>query len=118
MINHQIQSNNLNTIIAKLGNLSVINTIAEKPASSFSFMVKSNEFFIPIGNTIDVTFELEKLQKELDYNKGFLKSVESKLNNERFINSAPKQVIANEKNKLADTKAKIEILENKIKDLV
>ena len=118
VINHQIQSNNLNSIIAKLGNLSVINTIAEKPASSFSFMVKSNEFFIPIGNTIDVTFELEKLQKELDYNKGFLNSVESKLNNERFVTSAPKQVIANEKNKLADTKAKIEILENKIKDLV
>ena len=118
VINHQIQSNNLNPIIAKLGNLSVINAISEKPASSFSFMVKANEFFIPIGNTIDVTFELEKLQKELDYNKGFLKSVESKLNNERFVNSAPKQVIANEKNKLADTKAKIEILENKIKDLV
>ncbi|MDA0890347.1 MAG: valine--tRNA ligase [Bacteroidetes bacterium] len=117
VINHQIQSNNLNTIIAKLGNLSVINTIAEKPASSFSFMVKANEFFIPIGNTIDVTFELEKLQKELDYNKGFLNSVESKLNNKRFVTSAPKQVIANEKNKLADTKAKIEILENKIKDL-
>ena len=117
VINHQIQSNNLNTIIAKLGNLSVINAISEKPASSFSFMVKSNEFFIPIGNTIDVTFELEKLQKELDYNKGFLNSVESKLNNERFVTSAPKQVIANEKNKLADTKAKIEILENKIKDL-
>ena len=114
VINHQIQSNNLNTIIAKLGNLSVINTIAEKPASSFSFMVKSNEFFIPIGNTIDVTSELEKLQKELDYNKGFLNSVESKLNNERFVTSAPKQVIANEKNKLADAKAKIEILENKI----
>ncbi|KRO54720.1 MAG: valine--tRNA ligase, partial [Cryomorphaceae bacterium BACL11 MAG-121001-bin54] len=64
VINHQIQSNNLNTIIAKLGNLSVINAISEKPASSFSFMVKANEFFIPIGNTIDVTFELEKLQKE------------------------------------------------------
>ena len=118
VINHQIQSNNLNPIIAKLGNLSVINTIAEKPTSSFSFMVKSNEFFIPIGNTIDVTFELEKLQKELDYNKGFLKSVDSKLKNKRFVTSAPKQVIANEKNKLADTKAKIEILENKIKDLV
>ena len=114
VINHQIQSNNLNPIIAKLGNLSVINAISEKPASSFSFMVKANEFFIPIGNTIDVTFELEKLQKELDYNKGFLNSVESKLNNERFVTSAPKQVIANEKNKLADTKAKIEILENKI----
>ena len=114
VINHQIQSNNLNTIIAKLGNLSVINAISEKPASSFSFMVKANEFFIPIGNTIDVTFELEKLQKELDYNKGFLNSVESKLNNKRFVTSAPKQVIANEKNKLADAKAKIEILENKI----
>jgi valyl-tRNA synthetase len=80
-------------------------------------MVKSNEYFIPLGDNIDVAAEIEKLQKELDYTKGFLKSVERKLSNERFVNNAPEQVVVNEKNKMADAKAKISILATKIKDL-
>jgi valyl-tRNA synthetase len=80
-------------------------------------MVKSNEYFIPLGDNIDVAAEIEKLQKELDYTKGFLKSVEGKLSNERFVNNAPEQVVVNEKNKMADAKSKIEILATKIKDL-
>ena len=62
----------------------------------------------------DISAEIEKLQKELDYNKGFLKSVEGKLNNENFVNNAPEQVVTNEKNKMADTKSKINILTIKI----
>ena len=80
-------------------------------------MVKSNEYFIPLARNIDVALEVEKLQKELDYTKGFLKSVKTKLGNESFINNAPKQVIVNEKNKMADAKAKIEIIEIKIKNI-
>ena len=53
----------------------------------------------------------------MNYTKGFLKSVEGKLSNERFVNNAPEQVVTNEKNKMADAKAKIEILATKIKDL-
>ena len=79
-------------------------------------MVKSNEYFIPLGDNIDVAAEIEKLQKELDYTKGFLKSVEGKLGNDRFVNNAPEQVVVNEKNKMADAKAKIEILATKIRD--
>ena len=117
VIDNQKASNNLTAIIAKLGNLSTIDTTTEKPNGAFSFMVKSNEYFIPLGDNIDVAAEIEKLQKELDYTKGFLKSVEGKLSNERFVNNAPEQVVVNEKNKMADAKAKIEILATKIKDL-
>ena len=117
VIDNQKASNNLTAIIAKLGNLSTIDTTNEKPNGAFSFMVKSNEYFIPLGDNIDVAAEIEKLQKELDYTKGFLKSVEGKLSNERFVNNAPEQVVVNEKNKMADAKAKIEILATKIKDL-
>ena len=53
-------------------------------------MVKSNEFFIPIEDTINITAEIRKLKSELEYKKGFLKSVESKLNNERFLSNAEK----------------------------
>jgi valyl-tRNA synthetase len=42
--------------------------------------------------------------------------VEGKLGNDRFVNNAPEQVVVNEKNKMADAKAKIEILATKIKD--
>ena len=118
VINNQKATNDLDAIIAKLGNISTINTTKEKPTGAFSFMVKSNEYFIPLGDNIDVESEIEKLQKELDYTKGFLKSVEGKLSNERFVNNAPKQVVENENNKMSDAKAKIEILESKIKNLV
>jgi valyl-tRNA synthetase len=116
VIDNQKASNNLTAIIAKLGNLSTIDTTTEKPNGAFSFMVKSNEYFIPLNDNIDVAAEIEKLQKELDYTKGFLKSVEGKLGNDRFVNNAPKQVVINEKNKMTDAKAKIEILATKIRD--
>jgi len=116
VIENKKAKTNLDAIVAKLGNLSIINTINEKPNGAFNFMVKSNEYFIPLGENIDVAAEIEKLQKELDYTKGFLKSVEGKLGNDRFINNAPEQVIVNEKNKMADAKAKIEILATKIRD--
>jgi len=116
VIENQKSKTNLDAIVAKLGNLSTINTTNEKPNGAFSFMVKSNEYFIPLGEKIDLAAEIEKLQKELDYTKGFLKSVEGKLGNDRFVNNAPEQVVVNEKNKMADAKAKIEILATKIKD--
>jgi valyl-tRNA synthetase len=114
VIENQKANNNLDAIIVKLGNLSAIDTTAEKPNGAFSFMVKANEYFIPLGDNIDVAAEIEKLQKELDYTHGFLKSVAGKLSNERFVNNAPEQVVVNEKNKMADAKVKIEILEKKI----
>ena len=109
-------TNNLNAIISKLGNLSNITGVNKKPNNAFTFMVKSNEYFIPLSDNINLTEEIKKLQKELDYTKGFLKSVEGKLNNKKFINNAPDQVVSNEQNKMADAKSKIKILENKISD--
>ena len=114
VINNQQQQNNFNAIIIKLGNLSDMKNVKKKPDASFSFMVKSNEFFIPIGNSINIESEIKKLKKELEYNKGFLKSVENKLNNEKFVKNAPSQVVNNEKNKMIDIKSKIQIITNKI----
>ena len=102
------------SVIAKLGNLSSINYVDEKVEGAYSFLVKSNEYFIPLGVSIDVEAELDKLQKELDYAKGFLKSVEGKLKNERFVSNAPDQVVAVERKKQADTLSKITVLEEQI----
>ena len=114
VINNQKSVNNLNSIIIKLGNLSSINDISKKPASAFSFMVKSNEFFIPFKDNIDTVSEIKKLESELIYKEGFLKSVESKLNNEKFLNNAPEMVVNNEKKKMADAISEIKILTKKL----
>ncbi len=117
IIYHEKQVNNLDSIIMKMGNLSSIITISEKPSNAFSFMIKSNEFFIAIDDKIDVNKELVRLQDELNYNIGFLKSVKQKLNNKQFINNAPEAIVMKERNKLADAESKIKILQNKINSL-
>ena len=117
VIDNQKSESNLDAIIVKLGNLTSVKTTEEKPGGAFSFMVNSNEYFIPLGNNIDIAGEIAKLEKELNYTQGFLKSVEGKLNNELFVNNAPESVVANEKNKMDDAKSKIAILATKIKDL-
>tara|TARA_B110000238_G_C15778311_1_gene290632 strand:+ start:13 stop:339 length:327 start_codon:yes stop_codon:yes gene_type:complete len=107
----------MDSIICKLGNIESVEYSDEKIDGAFSFRVKSNEYFIPLEGNVDIEAELEKLQKELDYTKGFLKSVNGKLNNERFVSGAPEQVVANEKKKQADAEQKIEVLENQIASL-
>ena len=114
VINNNYRNNKLNSIVMKLGNLSSFDEVSLKPSIAHSFMVNSNEFFIPISNKIDIESEIKKLQKELDYSNGFLKSIQHKLDNQKFVNNAPTQVIANEKNKMKDTKAKIKIISKKI----
>jgi valyl-tRNA synthetase len=112
------KTDNYNTkfdsVIAKLGNISEISFVTEKVSNAFSFIVKGNEYFVPFSDDIDVDAEIAKLKKELDYEQGFLKSVDKKLSNERFVNNAPDQVIANERNKQADALNKIKIIEEKL----
>ena len=72
---------------------------------------------MPLGHHIDVEAEVEKLQKEIAYTQGFLRSVEGKLKNQRFINNAPEQVVAVERKKQADALSKIAILKEQIKAL-
>jgi valyl-tRNA synthetase len=107
----------MDPIICKLGNIEKVEYTEKEIEGSFSFRVKSNEYFIPLDGNIDIEAELEKLQKELDYTKGFLKSVNGKLNNENFVKGAPEQVVANEKKKQTDAMQKIEVLENQIASL-
>lgn len=103
--------------LEKLANLKSIQLAAQKPDNAFSFVVGSNEFFIPSTKEIDVEAERKKLEEELNYTNGFLKSVEKKLSNERFVNNAPPKVVENERKKLADAQAKIQTLEESLAKL-
>lgn len=117
VLNNDKINTDFDAVIEKLGNTSSINYVTEKVDGALSFRVKSNEYFIPMSSDIDVAAEKEKLEEELKYTEGFLKSVQKKLSNERFVNNAPKQVINNERQKEADALAKIETLKASLASL-
>ncbi|GLU42441.1 valine--tRNA ligase [Allomuricauda sp. NBRC 101325] len=117
MMNAEGVNSQMDAIIQKLGNLSKLETVDASLDGALTFRVKSNEYFIPISGAIDVEAEIAKITEELNYTKGFLKSVEKKLSNERFVNNAPEQVVAVERKKAADAEAKIETLEKSLASL-
>ncbi len=104
-------------VIVKMGNLTQLDYVNEKIANANTFLVASNEYFIPFGDSIDLVAEKAKMEEELAYTKGFLKSVQGKLSNEKFVAGAPEQVITNERKKEADAIQKIEILTEKLASL-
>jgi len=112
--NNQNTNARFDAIISKLTNLSALNYVDDKVDGAFSFVVKSNEYFIPISENIDVEAEKEKIKKELDYTLGFLKSINGKLSNEKFVNNAPEQVLAIERKKQAEAESKIKVLEEQL----
>ncbi|MEM1003170.1 MAG: class I tRNA ligase family protein, partial [Bacteroidota bacterium] len=106
-----------NAVVSKMGNISTIQTTDSAIDGALTFRVKSNEYFVPIGDTIDIEEELKKLREELNYTEGFLKSVQKKLSNERFVNNAPKQVVDGERKKESDALAKIKTIKASIETL-
>lgn len=104
-----------NPIITKLGNLSAISVRQE--AAAISYMVGTTEYAIPMTSNINVEEELAKMQSELEYLQGFLASVMKKLGNERFVNNAKPEIVANERKKQADAESKIKALEENISKL-
>ncbi len=107
----------LESSIAHLTNLQSISEVSEKVEGAFGFMVGRHRFYIPFSETFDIEAEIAKIQKDLEYQTGFLTIVRKKLTNERFVSGAPDAVVANEKSKESDALAKIAILEEKLADL-
>ena len=103
-----------NSVIAKLCNLTAIESVEAKAEGSASFMVGTTEYAVPLGNLINVEEELKKLEADLKYNEGFLQSVLKKLSNEKFVSKAPANVIEMERKKQADAESKIASLKESI----
>jgi valyl-tRNA synthetase len=107
--------NRFKPIIRKLANLSAISFTSQTMPKSFNFVVKGDEFFIPLK--INVAEERARIEKELEYNEGFLESVNKKLSNEKFVQNAKPEIIATEKQKKADAEAKIKALKKALEGL-
>ena len=110
-------SANFDTVIQRLGNLSAMEETDQPIEGALSFRVKANEYFIPLKGVIDIEAEIEKIKEELIYTQGFIKSVEKKLANKRFVDNAPQQVVDIERQKQADAMAKIDTLKNRLASL-
>ena len=100
--------------IVKMANISQVSFVAEKNPTDAAFIVKTTQYFVPMGDNIDKEAEIAKLEKDLAYQQGFLATVMKKLSNERFVSSAPAQVVENEQNKKRDAEAKIAAIEEQL----
>ena len=107
----------LAAIIVKLAGLSGIEAVAEKGEGTQAFLVGTDEYAVPLGSLIDTEAEREKAEAEIKRLQGFMAGIEKKLQNERFVQNAPAQVVELERKKLADAQSKIAALEANIKSL-
>jgi valyl-tRNA synthetase len=110
VINNEKFPTTFDSVISKLGNISEIHYVTEALEGALTFRANSNEYFVPVAGAIDVEEEIAKLTEELKYNEGFLRSVQGKLKNTKFVSGAPEQVVNIERKKEADTLAKIETI--------
>jgi valyl-tRNA synthetase len=117
IVNNDKASIQFDSVVSKLGNISNLEYVAEKLNGALTFRVNANEYFIPISGSINVAEEIEKLAEELKYLQGFLKSVENKLNNEKFVAGAPEKVLEMERKKQADAISKITTIEQSLSSL-
>jgi valyl-tRNA synthetase len=104
-------------MITKLANTSETNFVRDKVAGASVFMAGTDEFFVSLADNIDAGAERERLAKEIEYLQGFLKSVDAKLSNERFVANAKAEVVDNERKKQEDAHSKIRILQESLQAL-
>lgn len=103
-----------NSIILKMCNLTSINHVSEKQTGSAGFLIGTTEYSVPLTDNIDTEAELQKLKSELSYTEGFLKSVQKKLSNDKFVQNAKPEIVENERKKFADAESKIVLLKENI----
>ena len=99
-------------LLKKLANVSAIHFVDAQPQGSTLLPVDTDELFVVLNLQVDEAAEREKMEKEIEYLEGFMKSVDAKLSNEKFVANAKPELVEKERQKKADAAAKIEILKN------
>jgi valyl-tRNA synthetase len=105
------------TILTKQVNATEVLFSSSAVAGTISTVVQKDKFYLETGTLIDSASQKEALLKDLDYQKGFLASVEKKLTNERFVQNAKPEVVELERKKKADAEAKIKAIEESLATL-
>jgi len=107
----------LTTIIQKMAGLSAIQYVEKKSEGTQAFLVGTQEYAVPLGNLIDAEAEARKAEAEIQRLQGFMAGIEKKLQNERFVQNAPAQVVELERKKVADAQSKIAALQETLRAL-
>ena len=109
----------MSPIIAKMANVSEIAVVDEIDTSvaGQAFLVGTVQFFIPLEGMINVEEEKAKILAEISRYEGFLKGVNAKLSNEKFVSHAPAQVVELERKKQSDATTKIASLKERLETL-
>ncbi len=112
-------SPSMDAVIKKLANVSAINQVSafDTQLQGVNFMIGTSEFFVPLNEHINVEEEIAKIKAEIEYYEKFLKQVNGKLSNEKFVNNAPEAVVALERKKQSDATTKLENLNSRLLSL-
>jgi valyl-tRNA synthetase len=113
--NEQKSFSNIESILAKQANTESIKYTEAAVPQSVTIVVGANKLYIETAQELDTAAQKEQLQKDLEYQKGFLNSVEKKLSNERFVQNAKPEVVEAERRKKADAEQKIKALEESLR---
>lgn len=111
------QQSGIRPMIMKMANLEALEFANGDIENSVSFLAGTDKFYVELGRNVDTEEECKRLQKDLEYQRGFVQSVQKKLSNEKFVNNAPAAVVERERKKLADGQAKIKNLEEALEQL-
>ncbi len=111
-----ISPTELNPLVAKLANVDVT-TKGDSTGNAAKFIVGTTEYAIPMDAYINVDEEINKLEADLQHQQGFLRGVQAKLGNERFVQNAKPEIVELERKKEHDALARIEAIENQLKQL-
>ena len=111
-----ISPTELNPLVAKLANVDVT-TKSDSTGNAAKFIVGTTEYAIPMDAYINVDEEINKLEADLQHQQGFLRGVRAKLSNERFVQNAKPEIVELERKKEHDALARIEAIENQLKQL-
>ena len=104
-------------LIKKLANISNITFVDTKQDKAVLIPVDTDEIYAFLNLEIDVEAEKEKITKEIIYLEGFMKSVDAKLSNEKFVANAKPDLVEKERQKKADALAKIDVLKGSLAQL-
>ncbi|MBC7382413.1 MAG: valine--tRNA ligase, partial [Bacteroidia bacterium] len=100
--NNKLQYEPYEFLIQKLANVSTIYYVDAKVNGALLLPVDTDEIYIYLNMEMDTEAEKEKISKEIEYLQGFLKSVDAKLSNEKFMANAKPDLVEKERQKKAD----------------
>ena len=101
-------------IMGKQVNAGSVSFTKTNVPGTITVVVQKDKFFLEADAALDKGSQREQLEKDLEYLKGFLISVDRKLGNAKFVNNAKPEVVEMERKKKADAEARIRVIEESL----